>query len=237
VSKLLIFDFDGVVADSEALANSVLAETVSELGVPTTLDDAYKHYMGKPFPEVITKIERDIGKKLPSHFAAQLQNRTLERFQQELRAVDGVESYVQTFSQIPRCIASTSSSERIRICLDIIELRSLFEPHLYSVSAVPRGKPHPDIFLYAAKQLGTPPSRSVVIEDSVRGVQAGVAAGMVVIGILAASHIQSGTREQLRDAGAHYTADTFEEVTAITNELMASWKLHVAITATMRSRS
>lgn len=220
MSWLLIFDFDGVIANSEALANLVLAETVSELGVPTTLDAAYRRYMGKPFGEVIDTIERDIGKKLPSHFPDQLKNRTLERFCRGLKAVEGVESFIQTFSQFPRCIASTSSAERIRVCLNVLELRTLFEPHIFSVSEVPRSKPHPDIFLHAAAQLSTPPSRSLVIEDSIRGVQAGVAAGMVVIGILAASHIQPGTREQLRDAGAHFVADTFDEAAIVAKDLL-----------------
>jgi HAD superfamily hydrolase (TIGR01509 family) len=222
VSWLLIFDFDGVIADSEALANLVLAEAVSEFGMPTTLEAAYKRYMGKPFGDVIAIIESDIGKKLPTDFADQIQNRTFERFRQELKAVDGVERFIETFSQFPRCIASTSSAERIRVCLDVMGLRALFEPHIFSVSEVPRSKPHPDVFLHAARQLSIPPSRSLVIEDSIRGVQAGVAAGMVVIGILAASHIQSGTRERLRDAGAHYVADTFEEATMIAKDLLTA---------------
>lgn len=220
--SLLILDFDGVVADSEALANTVLAEVVSELGVPTTLEQAYGRYMGKRFSEVISEVEAVIGRRLPEGFADEFQSRTLARFRRELRAVEGAEDYIDTFAHVPKCIASSSSPDRLGVCLDVLGLRTTFEPHVYSASIVPRGKPHPDIFLYAAKQMGVAPSRSVVIEDSASGVQAAVAAGMTVVGLLAASHIQVGHRERLCSAGAHHVAATFEDAKAMTGDILAN---------------
>jgi len=221
MSRLLIFDFDRVVADSETLANVVLAEFVSELGVPTTLEDAYNRYMGKRFPEVIREIEAATGRQLPNGFPDEFQSRTLARFRQDLVAVPGAKDYIDSFAHVPKCIASSSSPDRLGLCLDVLGLRGAFEPYVYSASMVPRGKPHPDIFLYAAQQMRIAPSRCIVIEDSASGVEAGVAAGMTVIGLLAASHIQEGHRERLAATGAHYVADTFQEATDITRAVLA----------------
>jgi HAD superfamily hydrolase (TIGR01509 family) len=222
VQRLLIFDFDGVIADSEVLANKVLAEMVTELGVSTSLEDSYHRYMGKRFTEVIAAVETSLATKLPEDFPARYQAQTLARFRAELRAVDGAHAYLDAFAHVPRCIASSSSPDRLSLCLEVLRLEATFGPHVFSASSVARGKPHPDIFLYAADMMGVSPSQAIVIEDSAAGVQAGVAAGMTVIGLLAASHIQSGHRERLRAAGAHHVASTFAEVERITRELLAA---------------
>jgi HAD superfamily hydrolase (TIGR01509 family) len=221
MSCLLIFDFDGVIADSEVLANQTLAEIVTELGVPTTLSDAYDRYMGKRLPEVIEAIEGSIGRQLPADFPDFFQSRTLNKFREELQAVSGVYEYLRAFEHIPRCIASSSSQDRLWLCLDLLNLRDAFAPHVYSASLVPRGKPHPDILLHAAAKVGVAPSKSIVIEDSVGGVQAGVAAGMTVIGLLAASHTQDGHQGKLFQAGAHFVATSFAEAEAITHGIIA----------------
>ncbi len=223
MDSLLIFDFDGVVADSEALANTVLAEVVSELGMPTTLEDAYDRYMGKRFAEVISEIEVVTGRTLPATFADDFQARMLDRFRSDLKTVEGAEIYIETFSHVPKCIASSSSPDRLAVSLDVLGLSETFGPHVYSASLVPRGKPHPDIFLHAAAQVGVEPARAVVIEDSVLGVEAGIAAGMTVIGVLAASHIRDGHGERLSASGAHHVAENFEEVTRLTHGILAEF--------------
>jgi len=222
MSRLLIFDFDGVIADSELLANMVLAEAVTELGVPTTLEDSYRLYMGKRFVEVIAAVEASVGRRLPETFPAEFQARTLARFRQELRFVDGAREYIDAFAQVPRCIASSSSPDRLALCVDVLDLREAFGERVYSAAVVPRGKPHPDIFLYAARQMRAAPEAAIVIEDSPAGVQAGVAAGMTVIGILAASHIREGHSERLLSAGAHYLAPTFKVAEGITRALLSA---------------
>jgi beta-phosphoglucomutase-like phosphatase (HAD superfamily) len=113
-----IFDFDGVMADSEVLANAVLAETVSSLGRMTTLADALSRYTGKPWPEVIALIESDVGQGAPPDFAACLEAKTFERFRAELCEVKGAREFIDRFPEIPQCIASSSSSARLRLCLE-----------------------------------------------------------------------------------------------------------------------
>lgn len=219
--RLIIFDFDGVVADSEVLSNAVLAECVSELGLPTTLDDCYRLYMGKRVPEIATAVEASLGRPLRPDFGDDFQKRALARFRTDLEAVAGVRDYLTTFAHVPRCIASTSSPERLAVSLQALGLVETFGTSVFSSELVPRGKPHPDIFLYSARQFGVDPAECLVIEDSVGGVQAGVAAGMTVIGLLAASHVGDGHGDRLRRAGAHHIAATFDEVGEITQRLAA----------------
>lgn len=218
--RLIIFDFDGVLADSELLANAVLAEAITELGVPTTTEDSIRHYMGKRFHEVIAAVEHAIGRPLPPDFATAFQQRTLARFQAELRLVEGARAYIEAFPQMPRCIASSSSPDRLAFCLELLGLGDLFGANVFSASQVARGKPHPDIFLHAAERMRTPPSQALVIEDSVGGVQAALAAGMTVIGLLAASHIGEGHAARLREAGARFIAAAFSEAEDITRQLI-----------------
>jgi HAD superfamily hydrolase (TIGR01509 family) len=222
MGPLLIYDFDGVIADSEVLANAVLAEMVTELGLPTTLQDAYGLYMGKRFTEVMSAVAGSLGRAPPPAFASDCQARTLARFREELRSVNGVRRYLDAFAHVPKCIASSSSPDRLALCLELLGLQSEFGRNVFSASAVARGKPHPDIFLHAARQMGVPPSRCVVLEDSPSGVAAAIAAGMMVIGILAASHIQRDQRDRLGSAGARHVAQSFEEAEAITRRLFAA---------------
>lgn len=221
ISNLIILDFDGVIADSEVLANEVLAEAMTELGVPTTLHDAYRLFVGKRFAEVMATVEANIGQVLPEDFSERLQARTLARFRQELRPVNGAVGYIRAFSHIPRCIASSSLPERLTLCLELLGLEDEFGPHVYSASMVARGKPHPDIFLYAAERMGAACADTIVVEDSPSGVQAALAAGMTVIGLLAATHIQRGDDELLRSAGAHHLASSFADAEEITRGLLA----------------
>jgi beta-phosphoglucomutase-like phosphatase (HAD superfamily) len=145
--RALIFDFDGVVADSEALANTVLAETVTALGRQTTLDEALTRYMGKRWQEVVALIEDDIGQAVPDGFSDSLKLATLNRFRAELREVQGAGAFIRCFAHLPRCIASSSSLDRLQVCLDVLGLADEFCDHVFSADMVERGKPHPDIFL------------------------------------------------------------------------------------------
>jgi HAD superfamily hydrolase (TIGR01509 family) len=221
LKHLIIFDFDGVLADSEILSNTVIAEILTELGVPTTLDDSLRLFMGKRFHEVISAVEEAVGHSLPKDFPEFYQQRTLSRFRQDLSLIEGARAYIEAFLDIPRCIASSSSPDRLKVCLEILNLAEYFGPRVYSASEVARGKPYPDIFLHAAERMGVDPQSCIVIEDSVHGVQAGVAAGMTVIGLLAGSHIRDGHASRLSAAGARYVASTFLEVEEITRPLLS----------------
>ena len=216
----IIFDFDGVLADSEVLSNTVIAEIVTELGVPTTVDDAYRTYMGKRLNDVIETIERVIGRKLPADFAGAYQNRTFDAFRARLRPVGGARDFIEAWREVPQCIASSSSPERLALSLEVLNMAPLFEGRVFSASSVARGKPYPDIFLYAAEQMGVDARDCIVIEDSIGGVAAGRAAGATVIGLTAAGHIQSGHDARLKDAGADHVVASFVELDRIIRSLL-----------------
>ena len=220
MSWAIIFDFDGVIADSEVLSNTTLAEIVTELGVPTTLEDAYRDYMGKRFHEVIAVIEQTLGRSLPAGFADDYQKRTLARFRTDLRAITGVHEFIATFREMPRGIASSSSPDRLTVCLEVLGMEALFQGRVFSASTVARGKPHPDIFLHAAAGIGVQPERCIIIEDSASGVIAGRAAGATVVGLLAAAHIRHGHGAVLADAGAHYVVNTYREAEEVVRNLV-----------------
>jgi beta-phosphoglucomutase-like phosphatase (HAD superfamily) len=208
----LIFDFDGVIADSEAIANTVLAEIVTELGHSTTLDQSLDRYAGRRWDECMAEIEAAIGKPLPSDFSSELKRATLGRFKTDLKEVSGAAGFIKRFSHLPRCIASSSSIDRLQLCLSVLALETEFGEHVYSADMVARGKPHPDIFLFAAARLGVSPDRCLVIEDSAGGIRAAVAAGMTAVGLCAASHIREDHDVKLRDAGAVHLAHSWSEV-------------------------
>jgi HAD superfamily hydrolase (TIGR01509 family) len=209
-----------VLADSEVLSNSVLAEIVTELGVPTSIDDAYRTFMGKRLQEVIEAIEAVIGRRLPADFADAYQVRTFDAFRAGLKPVGGAREFLEAWREVPRCIASSSSPERLALSLDVLNMTPLFEGRVFSASNVARGKPHPDIFLHAAEQLGIAPRDCIVIEDSVGGVTAGRAAGATVIGLTAASHIQPGFEVRLREAGADRVVPSFAELDRVIRPLL-----------------
>jgi HAD superfamily hydrolase (TIGR01509 family) len=218
--RAIIFDFDGVLADSEVLSNSVIAGIVTELGKPTTVDDAYRTFMGKRLSEVIETIEAVIGRKLPPDFADTYQARTFDAFRARLKPVVGAREFLEAWRDVPRCIASSSSPERLALSLEVLNMTPLFEGRVFSASNVARGKPHPDIFLHAAEQLGIAPGDCIVIEDSVGGVTAGRAAGATVIGFTAAGHIQPGHDAKLREAGADHVVASFAELDRVIGPLL-----------------
>src|SRR3954470_12477997 len=208
----LIFDFDGVIADSEAIANTVLAEIVTDLGHSTTLEQSLARYAGRRWDECMAEIEAAIGRPLPADFSSELKRATLERFRTDLKEVRGAANFIKRFSHIPRCIASSSSIDRLQLCLSVLALEAEFGANVFSADMVARGKPHPDIFLFAAGKLGERPDECLVIEDSAGGIRAAVAAGMTVVGLCAASHIREGHDLKLRDAGAVHLAHSWSDV-------------------------
>ena len=208
----LIFDFDGVIADSEALANTVLAEFVTNSGQPTTLDDALDRYCGRRWDDVLATIESALGRPLPADFSDHLRAATLDRFRKDLREVRGATAFIRRFSAIPRCIASSSSIDRLELCLSVLDLEESFGGNVFSADMVSRGKPHPDLFLFAAEKLGVDPESCLVIEDSASGVKAAVAAGMTAVGLCAGSHIRPGHALRLREAGTTHLAHSWDEV-------------------------
>ncbi|MFI8206191.1 HAD family hydrolase [Streptomyces sp. NPDC085937] len=182
---LVIFDNDGVLVDSEPLSNRHLAAYLTELGHPTTYEDSIRDYMGSAMHRVHDLIEERTGQRLPADFDDVFHARVFAAFERELKPVPGVADVLGklTADGVPYCVASSGSHERIRVGHRAAGLDGFFDDgRIFSSQDVGRGKPAPDLFLYAASRMGTPPERCVVVEDSPLGVQAAVAAGMDVYG-------------------------------------------------------
>lgn len=185
---LVIFDNDGVLVDSERIANRVLAAYLTEVGHPTTYEESVRDYMGSAVGRVHELILARTGRSLPAGFDATLHRRTFDAFHRELLPVAGVAGVLDTLDaeQVPYCVASSGSHERIRVSLRKTGLYQRFgEQRIFSSQDVGRGKPAPDLFLHAAAAMGAAPARCAVVEDSPLGVQAAVAAGMDVHGYAA----------------------------------------------------
>jgi len=185
---LVIFDNDGVLVDSEPLSNTLLAAYLTELGHPTTYEDSLRDYMGAAMHRVHDLVEERTGQRLPEDFDDVFHARVFAAFERELRPVAGVDSVLGRLAEdgVPYCVASSGSHERIRVGHRAAGLDRFFdEGRIFSSQDVGRGKPAPDLFLYAAERMGVPVERCAVVEDSPLGVRAAVAAGMDVYGLTA----------------------------------------------------
>ncbi|MFF4651036.1 HAD family hydrolase [Streptomyces sp. NPDC001380] len=185
---LVILDNDGVLCDSEPLSNRVLAEYLTELGHPTTFDDSVRDFLGTAAHHIHDVVRARSGRALPDGFDDLFHARVFAAFKAELTAVAGAEGLLKALaaSGTPYCLASSAHHTWIRTALDLAGLRGhLPEDRIFSAQDVGRGKPAPDLFLHAARTLGTPPDRCAVVEDSPNGVLAARAAGMDVFGYAA----------------------------------------------------
>ncbi len=204
-ADLVIFDCDGVLIDSEVLSTRSTVEALALIGYEIGEADAAKRFVGRSYASIREDIETDWGQQLPFSFEVDVEKRTLGAMAKSLRPITGVGEALAKL-HLPRCVASSSSIAWIRRGLERTGLLHHLAPHLFSASMVENGKPAPDIFLHAAKEMGVLPKNAVVIEDSLPGVQAGFAAGMTVIGFTGGSHIidKQEHGDQLRAAGADH---------------------------------
>ncbi|MFC7815164.1 HAD family hydrolase [Streptomyces sp. NPDC057367] len=185
---LVIFDNDGVLVDSEPISNRLLAGYLSELGHPTSYEDSLRDYMGAAMHRVHDLVLERTGRKLPEDFDDVFHRRVFAAFEEDLEAVPGVVGLLEKLAVdgVPYCVASSGSHERIRVGHRKTGLDRWFDDErIFSSQDVGRGKPAPDLFLYAAERMGVAPERCVVVEDSPLGVRAAVAAGMDVYGFTA----------------------------------------------------
>lgn len=210
--QLLIFDFDGVVADSEALANALLAESITLLGKPTTPEDSIRMFMGKRWEDCKLAIAEWTGAPLPPDFEESHRARAKPRMRSEVGPVAGLQPFLDAHAGFGRCVASSSSHEWLDHCVEKFELRPHFGRNVFSATEVPNGKPAPDIFLHAASRMNAEPHACLVLEDSPSGVIGARAAGMTVIGFLGGSHVDDGHHDRLRAAGAQHIAKDYIDV-------------------------
>jgi HAD superfamily hydrolase (TIGR01509 family) len=198
---LIIFDCDGVLIDSEMLANRSEVEFFKTFGIEFDLTDYIDRFVGKNTKDVLKGIELLHRMKLSEESWKLVEDNTSKVFQTELKPITGIFELLASTDKA-KCVASSSSLERLDLTLRITGLFDRFSPHIFSAEQVDRGKPAPDLFLFAAKQMQVHPNRCVVIEDSLTGVRAGVAAGMTVLGYTGGSHIQPGYQAKLLEEGA-----------------------------------
>ena len=210
----VIFDFDGVVADSEVRANLSLAESLTAAGMPATYDECLRDYYGHNWQETQRRIEARYGRPLPADFRETHRTRARARFMEGFDAVPGVADFLSALDATPRAIASSSRAEYIGWALGLFGLGHHFGEHVYSADGWDRGKPFPDIYLAAAKGLGVDPAACLAIEDSPTGAQAAIAAGMTVVGFCGAGHIvdRAAHGAMLREVGVHHVALNFDEI-------------------------
>lgn len=211
---LIIFDCDGVLVDSELLGNVADLELFATLGIELELEDYMSRYVGVSARETVRGVELQSGVKLPDNILELKQQNVFRRFERDLQAIEGVRELLDEL-KLPRCVASSSVPERIRFSLSLTGLLPLLEPHLFSSTMVARGKPAPDLFLYAADVMRVAAGRCVVIEDSVPGVQAAIAAGMRAIGFCGGAHCRPQHARLLQDAGAHWICHHMQAVQAL----------------------
>jgi HAD superfamily hydrolase (TIGR01509 family) len=176
--KLIIFDCDGVLIDSEPMANQLFLQCLRREGFD--VDDLYgEHFHGIALADCLRKVETDFGRNVPVHFVPQFTQLLDEEMNKNLKAMPGVHEALDQLPQT-KCVASGSTHERLQLSLSVTNLLHYF-PHIFSATDVAQGKPQPDLFLHAAAQLGFSPSNCIVIEDSYAGLQAALAAQMPVL--------------------------------------------------------
>jgi len=209
--KLVIFDCDGVLIDSEPIACAIMAEVFTANGFPLTATDIHA-FIGQDGATTYAEVERRFGKKLPADIRDR--NRAIYRTRlatDPMPAISGVADLIDSLSTAS-CVASNSSHEYLAMVLASAQLGDKFPQRIFSSYDVARPKPYPDLFEYAARTLGVAPEGCIVIEDSVHGVNAGVAAGMRVIGFCGGGHCLDGHANKLMAAGAHIVCASMDEV-------------------------
>ncbi len=178
---LVLFDNDGVLVDSETLANRILSRMLTKEGLRTSFEESVATYLGRSMQSVRAEAERRLGRPLPVEFEEVFYGRLFSEYETRLSAVPGVEDVLEKLSTAV-CVVSSGSPQKIALSLRLTGLDRYFDGRVFSAEQVRRGKPHPDLFLFAAERLGADPERCAVIEDSPLGVEGANAAGMTSFG-------------------------------------------------------
>jgi len=217
--KAILFDCDGVLINSEKIYISIDRELLSNMGLNYGLEEFQSRFVGLQFSDYIRELEDDynaLNKGLfPENFEDSVNEEAWKRFATELVAVDGLLDLLnQIEGTMDVAVASSSTIPELHKKLKLTDLHHRFDPHLYSGQHVTNGKPAPDLFLYAAKQLGQSPEHCIVIEDSVNGVRTGRDAGMTVWGFTGGGHGDDNLASRLTKAGADQVFSSFDEISA-----------------------
>ena len=214
---LVIFDCDGVLVDSELIFARILAECLTAVDFPTTVDEAIILGFGKNRAALSAAVAAQFGRALPDTFFETFATHSAAAFEQELLPVAGVEDLLAALP-VARCVASNGRLDRVRQRLAVTRLLPFFDPHVFSASQVAQGKPAPDLFLFVGQRLGAAARDCTVVEDSIPGVEAAVAAGMPVVGFRGGSHCPDGHADRLIAAGCSLVFAKMPDLAAFLNE-------------------
>lgn len=213
----LLFDFDGVLIESEYIGNKHIADFLTSIGHPTTPEESMANFMGYAGKDFLDRVEAWIGRALPEDFFAAREAEDARVMAQGIGEVAGAVAFVRSLpSNLPKAVVSSSSTRWIRRHLEHLGLSDAFGDHLYSGREhVERGKPQPDLYLFAADKLGVAIGDCAIIEDSPVGATGAVASGGHVIGLCAGNHCAPDHADRLRGIGVAAVASNFDEVTEL----------------------
>jgi len=212
--ELIIFDCDGVLVDSEPVSNQIFAACFQEIGIPISYEIAVRDYVGLSLKSCFEHIEKTYGKTIPQDFEENMQDRTKAAFLRDLQPVPGVRKVVSDIKDTGAkvCVASSGEIDKMEVSLGVTGLWHDFAPDIFSATEVERGKPHPDLFLHAARRMSVAPERCAVIEDSLYGARAAKAAGMDAYG-----YVGGEDAKPLADEGAREFGDMANLVSLLLN--------------------
>jgi HAD superfamily hydrolase (TIGR01509 family) len=208
---LVIFDCDGVLIDSEVVSARADAKALQTLGIDISAEDLARRFAGVSYAKIDAEIQAEYGITFPEGFRERVRQVVLGMYQTELAVIDGAFAVLSAL-KVQKCVASSAAPAKLATGLIVTRLYELVYPHVYSAALVAKGKPEPDIFLYAARQFGVSADRCIVVEDSVAGVTAAKAAGMKCMGFTGASHCYDGHGQRLRDTGADWVTGDLADV-------------------------
>jgi HAD superfamily hydrolase (TIGR01509 family) len=221
LNTLIIYDCDGTLIDSETIAGQEVHRALVSFGMDYTLNGYNAKFTGVPAARTWELLAEERGVPFPDGTRETIDRRIHQRFEDELSEVEGVKDAIAALS-MPHCVASSTYMPHLRKNLDKVGLLPFFDPHVFSASQVKRGKPAPDVFLFAASQMGFDPEQCVVIEDSVNGVTAARRAGMRVLGFTGAGHSFDGLDDRLMAAGALHVVPHMRELPGFITRLLST---------------
>ena len=217
--RLVIFDCDGVLVDSEPISLSVMREVLAEQGCHLTEAQGYEKLLGRSITTIARTLQDEQDITLNDAHLEEMRKRLYARFRSELSPIEHVAGAIDAID-CPVCVASSSQPDRIKTSLQITGLYQKFSPNIFSSSMVSRGKPAPDLFLYAAEKMGVDPKDCVVIEDSPAGIKAAQSAGMRVIAFVGGGHAAPARlREQAEVLVPNGVVETMSDLVATLNSI------------------
>ena len=209
--KLVIFDCDGVLVDSEAIGNRFISEALTLAGIPISAEGALSQFLGGKLTQIKEDAEKQLGFSLPPNWVDEIYKKQFSEFRKNLKSISGIEDVLDVLERIntPVCVGSNGPLNKMEVSLGVTKLKDRYLGRIFSADQVEKPKPAPDLYLYCAEQMGVLPQHCLVIEDSPRGASAGVAAGMSVFG-----YTGGGDNSALKKVGCTKTFDTMQEIAA-----------------------